>query len=199
MAKYEYNQYTMQTYFKKLCDSFYVAYKEMKRIKEMYEELEKTDPQSELEMVKRILKISALEEGEEFEGKYISHKYSEQELEERKAELAKLEEKHKEDSKKLNEASEFWSELYEQNTKQISSLLKKIHEKGFEVIVTSKEEIFALMEFFSRNSLTKYRIINCDANCLISFPSGEEMYRDFYAAYCSVDNSEMEEVVQKYF
>lgn len=199
MAEYEYNQYTMQTYFKKLCDSFYVAYKEIKRIKEMYEELEKTDPQQELEMVKRILKISALEEGEEFEGKYISHKYSEKELEERKAELVELKEQHEKDSKKLNEASEFWSELYEQNIKQIFSLLKKIHKKDFEVIVTSKEEILALMEFFSRNSLTRYRIISMDENCLKSFPSGEEMYIEFYAAYSSVDNARMEEVIQKYF
>jgi len=199
MAEYEYNQYTMQTYFKKLCDSFYVAYKEIKRIKEMYEELEKTDPQLELEMVKRILKISALEEGEKFEGKYISHKYSMQELEERKTELAELKEQYEKDSKKLNEASEFWSELYEQNVEQISRLLKKIHKKGFQVIVTSKEEVFALMEFFSSNSVKKYRIINIDENCLKSFPTGEELYTEFYRAYCLEDTSRMEEVVQKYF
>ena len=78
-------------------------------------------------------------------------------------------------------------------------MLKKIYKKGFEVIVTSKEEILALMEFFSRNSLTKYRIINMDKNCLKSFPSGEEMYIDFYAAYSSVDTARMEEVIQKYF
>lgn len=199
MIKYADNQYTMQTYFKSLCDSFYIAYKELERIGEEDERLAKIDPQKELEMVKELLKISELEEAEEFQGKYISQKYSRKELEEKKNELKKLNKQHENACEKLEGSSKFWTDLLVRNIEEISRVLKKMQKKGFSVIVTNKEEIIALMNFFSSNSVKEYRIINIKEECLMSFPSGDDMYNEFYNAYCLGDDSKMKEVYEKYF
>ena len=49
----------LQSYFKSLCDSFYIAYKQVKRLEKQQDELEETEPCSELEIVNKLLEMIA--------------------------------------------------------------------------------------------------------------------------------------------
>lgn len=197
MSKYTMDQYTMQSYFKSLCNSFYIAYIQLKRLEKLEEELKSSCPNEELEMVERCLKVYELEEWQQ---KYITQKYSKEELEKRKEELELAKKEYDEKCKELQEAEWLGDELlWEKIGKNITFVLKQIKEKNFSIIVTSKEEIIALMAFFMIHDLRIYQIINIDERYLKSFPTGEKMYEDFYAAYCLVDDDEMKKVIKKYF
>lgn len=197
MSNYTMNQYTLQSYFKSVCNSFYIAYEQVKRLEKLEEELESTCPDEELKMVKRCLKV--YESEEEWQQKYIMQKYSKEELEKRKEELEQAKNEYDEKCKELKRPKDFWAELLWKNIKDIEAILFKIIRNKFSVIVTSKEEIIALMAFFRDNSVGRYRIINKDEQCLKSFPTGKKMYEEFFSAYCLCDNEEMEKVIKKYF
>ena len=198
MSNYNMDQYTLQSYFKSVCNSFYIVYKQVRRLEKLEEELESTCPDEELKMVKRCLKVYELEE--EWQQKYIMQKYSKEELEKRKEELELAKKEYDEKCKELQDPKWLWNELlWKTAGRSITILLKQIKEEDFSVIVTSKEEIIALMAFFRGVSVEEYRIINTDEQCLKSFPTGEKMYEEFLSAYCLCDNKEMEKVIKKYF
>lgn len=198
MSNYKMDQYTLQSYFKSICNSFYIAYIQVKRLEKLEDELESICPENELELVKNLLKISV---PEELQQKYMSSKYSKEELlEKRKEELELAKKEYDEKCKELQDPKWLWNELlWKTAGRSITILLKQIKEEDFSVIVTSKEEIIALMAFFRGVSVEEYRIINTDEQCLKSFPTGEKMYEEFFSAYCLCDNKEMEKVIKKYF
>lgn len=197
MSNYTMDQYTLQSYFKSLCNSFYIAYIQVKRLEEKEEELEGSCPYEELEFVEKLLKISV---PEGLEQKYMAPKYSKEELEKRKEELEQAKKEYDEKYKELNWAIRFWNAfLWGKEGKNIAFLLEEIKKRYFSVIVTSKEEVIALMAFFREHSIEEYRIINTDEQYLKSFPTGEKMYEEFLAAYRSENDDEMNKVIKKYF
>ena len=198
MSKYKMDQCTLQSYFKSICNSFYIAYIQVKRLEKLEDELESICPEKELELVKNLLEISV---PEELQQKYMASKYSKEELlEKRKEELELAKKEYDEKCKELQEPKWLWNELlWKTAGRSIALVLKQIKEEDFSVIVTSKEEIIALMAFFRGKSVKEYRIINTDEQYLKSFPTGEKMYEEFYAAYCLEDDKEMEKVIHKYF
>lgn len=197
MSNYMMEQYTLQSYFKSLCNSFYIAYKQVKRLKKLEEELESTCPYEELKLVENLLEISV---PEELEQKYMASKYSKEELEKKKEELELAKKEYDEKCKELEEPKRFWGELlWKKGMSSIASVLKQIDEVNFSVIVTNKEEIIALMAFFREYSVKEYRIINTDEQYLKSFPTGRKMYEEFFATYCLEDDYGMKKVIRKYF
>ena len=196
MSKCTMDEYTLQSYFKSLCNSCYIAYKQLVRLEEEMDELNSTCPDEELEMVKSCLQVY---KSEEWQQKYIMQKYSKEELEKRKEELELAEKEYDEKCEKLDRPKQIWSNLFWKNVKNIAEILAIIKENYFSIIVTSKEEVIALMAFFKDHDLSNYRIINTDEQYLRSFPTGEKMYEDFYAAYCLNDDDEMKKVIQRYF
>lgn len=197
MSNYTMNQDTLQSYFKSLCNSFYIAYEQVKQLEKLAEELESTCPDEELEIVERCLKVYELEEWQQ---KYIMQKYSKEELEKQKERLEMAKKEYDEKCEELERPYRFWNNsLWERGAKNISGLLGTMKENGFSIIVTNREEIIALMAFFRERSVKEYRIINTDEQYLKSFPTGEKMYEEFYAAYCLEDDKEMEKVIHKYF
>lgn len=197
MSNYTMDQYTLQSYFKSLCNSFYIAYKQVKRLEKEMDELDSTCLDEELEMVKSCLQVYKTEEWQQ---KYIIQKYSKEELEKRKEELEQTKKEYDEKCKELERSYRFWNNsLWEGEAKNIWRLLGTIKEENFSVIVTNKEEVIALMAFFRERSVEEYRIINTDEQCLKSFPTGEKMYEEFFSAYCLCDDEEMKEVIHKYF
>lgn len=197
MSQFTMEQEVLQSYFESVCNSFYIAYKQVRRLEKLEEELESTCPDEELKMVKRCLKV--YESEEEWQQKYIMQKYSKEELEKRKEELEQAKNEYDEKCKKLQGLRDFWAELFWKNVKDIEAILFKIIRNKFSIIITSKEEIIALMAFFRDNSVGRYRIINTDEQCLKSFPTGEKMYGEFLSAYRSENADEMEKVIKKYF
>ena len=200
------DQYTLQSYFKSLCNSFYIAYQEVKRLEKLREELDSACPDEELQIVEDLLKISV---SEELKQKYMTQKYSRKELEEQKEKLELAEKEYDEKCEKLDDPIRFWVESMRNDAKRIAIVLEEIKENSFSIIVTSKEEIIALMAYFRKHSVKDHGVINTDEMYLKSFPTGEEMYEEFFKAYCLElyaaekgidDDSElMKEVCKKYF
>lgn len=194
MSSYTMEQEVLQSYFKSLCNSFYIAYEQVKRLEKEMDELDITYSDEELEMVKSCLKVHELEEWQQ---KYIVQKYSKEELEKRKEELEQAKKEYDGKCKELERQYMFWNNLGE--AKNILRLLGTIKDYNFSIIVTNREEIIALMAFFRERSVREYRIINTDEEYLKSFPTGEKMYEDFFNAYYLADDDEMKKVIKKYF
>ena len=55
------------------------------------------------------------------------------------------------------------------------------------------------MYFFRNNKVSRYRVINIKEEYLSEFPSDKEMYKEFYAAYCTCNSEIMQEVCRKYY
>ena len=67
------DRYTLQSYFKSLCNSFYIAYAEVKRLEK---ECDETDSTSEVETLEAIEKVLAtMKNTEDPAHKYIDFKY----------------------------------------------------------------------------------------------------------------------------
>lgn len=190
------DQYTLQSYFKSLCNSFYIAYKQVKRLEGQQEKLDRESPKEELKIVGQLLKISATEEIQE---KYISKKYSQKQLKEKKEMLEISMNEYEKKTKELEISEEYWLKKLWDNVHEIKKILSTMQEKGFTIIVTSKEEVLAFMALFEEKSMKKYRVINIEEQYLKSFPADGKMYEEFFAAYCLEDESQMQKVIQKYF
>ena len=67
------NEYTMTKYFESLCNSFYIAYTQGKRLEKQSDELEETYPKKELEIVEKLIEIS---NSNELKEKYVEPKCS---------------------------------------------------------------------------------------------------------------------------
>lgn len=158
MSDYKMNQYDLQSYFKSLCNSFYIAYEQVKRL-------------------------------EKEESKYITYKYSLEELQQRE----QLEDKKREYDReieelnkireKLNGIRSYWVDNMWQDFEAIKSVLYTIQGYGFSIIITTKAEIYALIRFFYGRKVKQYPIINIEKEYRKAFSDGEELYDDFIFAY----------------
>lgn len=190
MSKYEMNQYNLQSYFKSLCNSFYIAYEQVKRLEKEQESLEKESPKKDLETAKGLLKI-----GDEIltPNKYVILKHSREQL---------LKEKEK-----LEEMISFWSDNMWADYEAIKCALYTIKDNNFYIIVTTKEEIYALMRFYYEHTVEDYPVVNMEKEYREAFPTGEEVYEDFLKAYDfdywadakGVEDGAMKELYEKYF
>lgn len=215
MSEYKMNQYDLQSYFKSLCNSFYIAYEQVKRLEKERKELRSQYSEEDLEVVNSI--INLIEE-KTTTNKYIIILYSNEELEEKKERLEKEKEEYIERIKELNKILEYWSDFMWDTHKVISDFIKSIiryeedneeidKDNKFSVIVTTKQEVYALIAFYSNNSVEEYPIINMEEKYRESFPTGEEVYEDFLKAYDfdywadakGVEEGAMKEVRKKYF
>lgn len=197
MSNYTMDQYTLQSYFKSVCNSFYIVYENVKRLEKEMDELESTCPNEELKMVKSCLQVY---KSEEWQQKYIIQKYSKEELVKRNEELEVAKKKYEVRYKELYFASQFWREtLWWREKRNIDTILNEIRRSYFSVIVTRKEEIIALMAYFENHHIGRYGIINTNEQYIKSFPTGEKMYEEFLAAYRSKNDDEMNKVIVNYF
>lgn len=133
MSEYKISQYDLQSYFKSLCNSFYIAYEHVKRLEKEQKRIEA--------------------EGQEF-----------------KRIKGKLEE--------LERTLGYWEDNMWADFRPIESVLYKIKNNGFSIIVTTKEEIYALIMFYNFYKVKDFPIINIKA-C----PTGEQLYDDFILEY----------------
>lgn len=196
MNKSNIDQYKVQSYFKGVCENFCIVFKEVKRLENQKKELQELSPTEELKLVNKIMGM--LEQKESTE-KYITHKYSKEELEKEKQVLQEKQQECNDELKKCEIEAEFWNRRFAKVTEELEDLISAIRRKGLTVIVTSEEEIIALMYFYRDNSVKTYDIINIEEKNLIPFPDGKKMYEDFYSAYCLKDDEEMERNYNRYF
>lgn len=114
--------YVLQSYFKSICKSYYIAY----------------------EQVKRLEKEAKWENVE----KYI-----------------------------------FWKQRLQKCTEERDNLIKEMKSNNINIIVTEKEEVFTLLEFYIKESIHVYNIINVDEEALKAFPKEDELCNEFLNTY----------------
>lgn len=186
----------LQSYFKSLCDSFYIAYKQVKRLEKQQDELEETEPCSELEIVNKLLEM--IDENEHW-NKYITQNFSEDGLRKRKDELEQALEEYKNKSNELECKLKKWVVNYKKIAEAIALAITTIEDNDCSIIVTSEKEVIALMNFFSGKGVENHRVINNEEENVKLFPSGNEMCNEFYAAYVLCDDEKMQEVIRTYY
>lgn len=92
---------------------------------------------------------------------------------------------------------EFWHERLEQAKNEIEEVIEELVNNKMSIVVTTKEEVTALMSFFFCRSMRTYPIINTQSEFLQVFPKGD-MCEEFYQAYCLQNKEKMVAVCEKY-
>lgn len=191
------NGYTLQSYFKSLCNSFYIAYAEVKRLERELEEVDSTVEEENLKKVKEVL--TAMKDTESPIHKYISFKHTEAELEaELEAEKAELEQIiDQKDKKRKNMLGEkkAWAEWMWYSKDEIFRVLLQIEREKQTIIVTSKEEVYALM--FAYRSEGLIPILNTKEQYLEPFPNSDKVCCDFLKIYLSENEEKMKKFCEE--
>lgn len=198
MSNTKIEKHELQSYFEGVCKSFYIAYKEQKRLGKECKNLESTrrEEERELEAIKEILKSQA---NNDISNKYIKLNCSVRELELQKEQL---ELKKKEFEEKKAEYIYWFGEM-EDNYKQVEKVLKGIRAKKEKIIITSKKQIYALIEFFFSNEVLYYPIINTEEENIKIFYTGDKVCQRFFEAYKYAldkkDQTILKNLFRKYF
>ena len=202
MSEYKMNQYDLQSYFKSLCNSFYIAYEQVKRLEKEKKALVNDYNEEDLEMVKSLLEISV---ADSTQNKYITYKYSREELEKEKERLEAEEKEYERKIEKLETVLSEWAGNMRKVSKEIAETIYQIKNNKFSIIVTTKAEVYALIRFYStwNYSVKEYPIVNMAEEYRPVFPTGEEVYEGFLYAYeedmkCD-SNVFMSRIFDKYF
>lgn len=176
------NQYDLQRYFKSLCNSFYIAYENVTRLKKEYYALINDYNEEDLEMVNSLLEISV---ADSTQNKYITYKYSYEELEKEKERLEAERQEFERKTEELEKIRSYWYDSMLKDFENIKRVLYTIKDNSFSIIPTTKAEIYALMHFFQNwnTPVIKYPIINTEEEYRKAFPAGEKVYDDFIYAY----------------
>ncbi len=79
----------------------------------------------------------------------------------------------------------FWERELKQIKKSIVYVLSKIHNSNFSLVITTEEEVIALMLYYQEYLFISYPFINTDKMYLKVFPKSE-MCNEFLDAYFEV-------------
>lgn len=180
MSEYKMNQYDLQSYFKSLCNSFYIAYEHVKRLKKEEKDLINSYNEEDLEIVKGLLGIEACIT---VPNKYVTLAYSYEKLEKEKERLEAEEQEFERKIEEIGKIRSFWSDNMWKDIEAIKSVIYKMTDEGYSIIVTTKEEIYALVWFYYCHSVKDFPIINMDEEGRQAFPNIEELSDDFIFAY----------------
>lgn len=201
-------QYELQSYFKSLCNSFYIAYRQVKRLEREIEELETTSKEQELEMIETMEPFYEREIEEELQ-KYISLKCSKEEWQKERERLQTFQEDYRRKHAKLERKCEAWADLMKENQYRIESIIQRIKKNKYSVIITSEAELYALIAFYDSYPAKRYPIIKEKEQYKEEFSTEGTLYKDFLNAYlcdlqatafnCNTDTENMHKVYKKYF
>lgn len=185
--------YKLQSYFKSLCNSFYIAYAEVKRLEKELEKVDSTVEEETLEKVKKVLIV--MKDTESPIHKYINFKCTALELEEEEVRLEASINQKDERSEAIGEEKKIWSNWLWELREQIYGILMQINREKQKIIITSKEEIYALM-FIYRIEGT-IRVLNTKEEYSISYPKNDKICCDFLEIYLSKNEKRMKEFCEE--
>lgn len=178
----------MQSYFNELSKAYYFTYQQIKRLKGQ----KIADRTEEIQIIKMMEKL-------ETKSQYFPFHVSKQEL---AVIREKLEKEHKEAENvryQNQEELKKWRERGNSLGQMIEELICNIDKKKIQIIITSKEQIIALINFYSKMHIKDWKIINREEESLKCFPIGENYYKEFWEAYCTENDDMMKRVHYKYF
>lgn len=98
--------------------------------------------------------------------------------------------------KKLVDEAVFWAERFQVQLSEIDCIVKEAAFNHYKFIVTTEEEVYALLSYFAQNKV--FDIVNVDDNVRDSFPQSE-MSKEFFKAYVLADEDGLKKVIEKYF
>lgn len=180
MSDYKMNQDDLQSYFKSLCNSFYIAYEQVKRLEKEEEDVSESYNEEDLKTVKKLLEIT---DSITTPNNYFTLKFPREELLEIKERLEKEQQEYQTKIQELEKICKTWSTHMWYVSEAIKNVLYTIKDNGFLIIVTTKAEIYALIGFYYSHKVKNYPIINMDEETIKSFPCVEELSDDFIFAY----------------
>lgn len=186
-------QDTLQSYFKSLCNSFYIAYAEVKRLERELEEVDSTSDKESLECVRKVLEV--VKDKDNLAHKWMNFKSTEPELEAEKAELEQIIDQKDLKSKIMKEENAFWFELMGNLRDEIWRVLLQIERENKTVIVTSKEEVYALMFVYRSEGLIP--VLNTEEQYLTAFPKSNKIYCNFLEIYLSKNEEKMKKFCEE--
>lgn len=201
-------RYELQSYFKSLCNSFYIACCQVKRLEREIEELETTSKGQELKMLEMMEPFYEGEIEEELQ-KYISVKYSKEEWQKEKERVETFQQEYTRKHAKLERECEEWLYLMREDRDRIETVIEKINKYNYSIIITSEAEIYALINFYDSYPAKRFPIIKKEEQYKEEFSIEGTVYKDFLTAYlfdlqatcfnCNTDTENMHEVYIKYF
>lgn len=187
------NRYTLQSYFKNLCNSFYIAYVEAKRLEEENEGIDATEERESIACVREVLEV--IKKPNNPCHKYMEVKWTENELNEEKERLDEVISEKVERSRKLEKELKSWREWLWKQKDMIYSVLLAIKRNDQKIIITSKAEVYALMFVYRSEGLIP--VLNTEAQYLVSFTNNDEVCCNFLKIYLSENEEEMKEFCSK--
>lgn len=195
------NQYELQSYFKSLCNSFYIAYDQVNRLEKEEERLNSNYNEEDLEAIKSLLKM---EDRITIPNKYVTLNYSREELLKEKERLEAEKREYEKQYEELQKILRYWSDIMWEVYHLIEKVLYTIKNNKFSIIVTTKEEVYALILFYCEHLVKDCPVVNLEEEYKKAFPTGEEVYAIFLFTYevalntVGPDNI-METLYNKYF
>lgn len=191
------NQYTLQSYFKSLCNSFKIAYEQRKRLKKEKEgvkkELEESGYYKEVDIINKISGIY-LEEKEKYE-RFVQLKYSKEQIEKVKKELQAEIEKKEGEYESIRKQIYFWEVYMADIAIHVESICQKIESEGYKIIVTKEEELLVLVyTYITRKEEKIFDILKIDSESLPVFPKGEISELILKTFFFERDEDQMEKV-----
>lgn len=176
MKKESQHKQNLQSYFKSLCDSFYIAYKEFERLsikcKKLREDSNEVRPK--LKTIQNILKIK-----NDICDDYITFKFSVKDLKEQKEKMESIDVELKESENR----EQYWFMRKEKIYEEIVEVIKEIVANGYTIIIESETEIYALIEFFYCNSVIENQIIDKKSKVIEKVNVKSNIAEEFFEAY----------------
>lgn len=186
MSRYQ-NQYNLQSYFKSLCNSLYIAYDQTVGLEIQKEILIDNYQNGTIQIINSLLNSESVEhiknkfiKGEESCEEIIEEisrlsKYSYEELIKERERLLK----YRKNIEELETISIYWRQKMKENDIQIQDIIKEIQNNKFSIILTTRQEVFGIIRFYLFNNIKDYPVINIED----SISTQEEIYNDFMLIY----------------
>lgn len=187
------NGYKLQSYFKSLCNSFYIAYAEVKRLEEKMESVDATEERESISCLREILEV--VKDKNNPCHKYMEVKWTENKLNEEKERLEEVISEKVEKSRELEIQLKSWCEWLRKQKDGIYSVLLAIKRNNQRIVITSKEDVYALMFVYRSEGLIN--VLNIEEQYLISFPKSNKVCYDFLEIYLSENEERMKEFCEK--
>lgn len=186
------NNYALQSYFKSLCKTYYLALAELNRIGEELDELYNATPTDELEEIQSLLNLKLTEEKAK---KYLTFNFSKEKLKIEEERLSEEIKRYEQEKKRKDKLFDMWKDrMYYVKTETLDVVYFL---EG--IIVTTKEEIMVILYLFVENKeIRRHKLINTDEQYLQSFPT-DEMSQRFLKAYLADDMDDIIRIYEEYY
>lgn len=174
----------IQSYFRTLCKAYYIAYKQLKRLKSEYRKLLKTCPANELQEIRRLQNLCLSKENSK---KYLSANFSKEELAKQEEVLTRKLEKYRKKEEEIRSEYSTWDMQREKLMEAIIKVVYTIEElqmkdkECYKIVIKSEEEVIVLIDFCHKEGHVEIASKNTEDIKL--FPKKNKLCVDFLKAY----------------